>query len=180
MTKSNRASIASRRPETALGFERFGLVGVFSGEVSREVGRGRPADVAPGPVCLLLLVFLRVRGHFRRKNNLGDNAKLALRADFWSATGPVLARRHIRQGNSNGGAAVEATFLACCAGVGFVPPARRRPPGATQRGRNRRSSTLDYFADVTLVRPRGRCRRRNNKGDASETTASLIYSEATG
>ena len=46
--------------------------------------------------------FLRLHGHFRRKNKLGNNAKLALRADFWSARGLVLARGHPRRGSNNG------------------------------------------------------------------------------
>ena len=47
--------------------------------------------------------------------------------------------------------------------------------GTQQRRRNRRSDSLKFFADVTLVRPRGRCRRGNNKGDTAETATSLNY-----
>ena len=47
--------------------------------------------------------------------------------------------------------------------------------GATHRRRLRRSAALNLFADVTLVRAKGRCRRGNNKGVSAETAASLNY-----
>ena len=55
----------------------------------------------------------------------------------------------------------------------FVPPALRR--GTTQRPRRRRSASLNFFADVTCVRPGGRCRRGINNGDPAETATPLNY-----
>ena len=44
--------------------------------------------------------------------------------------------------------------------------------GAPQRRRRRRRASLNFVADVSLVRPRGRCRRGNNEGDSAETATS--------
>ena len=51
--------------------------------------------------------------------------------------------------------------------------------GTTQRRRNRRSASPNFFADVAFVRPRGRRRREKNKGDSAETATSLNYFDAT-
>ena len=61
-------------------------------QVSREVNGGRAANVAPGPVYLPLLVFSPPAWSLTPENNPGGSARVALRADFWSATGPVVAR----------------------------------------------------------------------------------------
>ena len=66
-------------------------------------------------------------------------------------------------------------FSASFRGRRSVPPARRRLPGTTQRRRCRRSAPLNLFADVTLVRPGGRRRRGNNRGDSAETATSRCY-----
>ena len=52
--------------------------------------------------------------------------------------------------------------------------------GATQRRRNRRSASLNFFANVTLVGSRGRCRRANNNGDTADTATSLNFFDAIG
>ena len=52
--------------------------------------------------------------------------------------------------------------------------------GTARRRRCRRSASLNIFAKVTLVRPRGRFRRGNKNGDAAEKSKSLNYFAATG
>ena len=45
----------------------------------------------------------------------------------------------------------------------------------TKRRRNRRSASPNFFADVTLVRPRGRFPRGDNAGEFADTATSLNY-----
>ena len=100
-------------------------------QVSREVNRGRAADVAPGPIYLPRFVFSPRTWSFPPKNNLGNNAELALLANFLVRGGSCVRARPTRRENNYGDTAVEATSLAWCAGVGFVPPARRHPQGTS-------------------------------------------------
>ena len=103
------------RPQRRDGawFECFELAGVSSGRVTKS--RGKLTEAALSTWRLLQFVcsrryFLHLHGHFCRKNNLGNNAKLAPRADFWSATGPVLCGQ-LRRENNNDDTAVVATSL---------------------------------------------------------------------
>ena len=52
--------------------------------------------------------------------------------------------------------------------------------GATQRRRNRRSASLNFFVNVTPGRPIGRRRRGNDKGDTAGTATSLDFSAGIG
>ena len=54
-----------------------------------------------------------------------------------------------------------------------------RRAGTQRRGR-RRSASAICFADVTLLRTRGRFRRGNNEGEFADTAASLNYCAAIG
>ena len=112
MKKYNRANITGPVPETGARFERFELGGVFPGRATKSPGKLTDAALPtwrPAQFIFCRWYFLRVHGPLRRKNNLGDNAKVALRAGFRSATDPVLLRGHRRRGNNNGDAAVVAT-----------------------------------------------------------------------
>ena len=175
--KGGRADIAAPGPDTALGSS-VRARGRFSGRLTKSPGKSTVAALPtwhPVQFFRCCRYFLRVHGHFRRKNNLGNIAKVALRADFWSATGSSLARGRLRREIDNGDTAVVATSLTWCAGVGLsrlVGDVRR---GTTQRRRRRRSASLNLFADVTLVRTGGRRRRGSNKGEPAETATSLNY-----
>ena len=92
--------------------------------VLREVNRDRAADVAPGPVCLLSFVFSPRTWPLLPHKSPTQQCRCGARADFWSATGPLLARSQLRRENNS-----DETSFSRCAGVGFVPPARRRSPG---------------------------------------------------
>ena len=115
MKKYNRANTTGHGPVTALGwFECFELVGVFSGRVTKSRGKLTEAALPtwhPVQFFCCCRYFFRLHAHFRRKNNLGNNARLALRADFWSATGPVPMCGQLRRENNNGDAAVKPTSL---------------------------------------------------------------------
>ena len=52
--------------------------------------------------------------------------------------------------------------------------------GTTKRRPCGRNAPPNFFADVTFVRPRGRCRGGHNEGDSAETAASVKYFAATG
>ena len=89
-------------------------MGVFPGRVTKSPGKlAEEALPTRRPVQFICRSSFRrrARGHFRRKNKLGDDAKVALRADFWSAAGPVLTRSQLRWGNNSGYAAVVATSV---------------------------------------------------------------------
>ena len=122
------------RSRSEAGFECFELVGVFSGRATKSPGKLTEAALPTWrPVQFICRgsYFLRLHGHFCRKNNLGNNAELALLANFLVRGGSCLRARPTRRENNYGDTAVEATSLAWCAGVGFVPPARRHPQGTS-------------------------------------------------
>ena len=80
-------------------------MGVFSGRVTKSPRKLTEAALPtrrPAQFICCCWYFLRVNGHFRRKNKLCYRANLARRPDFWAATGPPLARGHRYREHSNG------------------------------------------------------------------------------
>ena len=120
------------RPRVGAWFKCFGPVGAFSGRVAKYPGKLTEAALPtwhPDQFICCCRYFLRVRGDFRRENNLGNNAKLAHRAYCWSAPDPFLMRGQLRHETNNDKPRKGGTSLTGRAGVGFAPPARRRTPG---------------------------------------------------
>ena len=106
----------NRRPRTRDGawFERSELVGVFPVRATRSREKITEAALPtwrPVQFIFCCRYFPRLHGHFRRKNNLGNNAEAALRAVFWFAMGssPVCVR--LRRKNNDGKTGKEATPL---------------------------------------------------------------------
>ena len=177
------------RPRGDACFERFELVGYFSGRATKYPGESTDTALPtwrPVQFICPYSCFLRVRGHFRRRNKPGGSATVALRADVWFAA--ILSSR---VANSAGKMAMRkagkrrlprlglrASVCSTCSATSAGD--RRCRPLSTLRSdllrrRCRRSALLNLFADVTLVRPRGRVPRGNNRGESAETATSLNY-----
>ena len=78
------------RPRSGAKFECVALAGVFLGRVAKSPGKlteAAPPTWHPVQFIWRRRYFLCLFGHFRRGNNLGNNGKLALRAE----TGPFLS-----------------------------------------------------------------------------------------
>ena len=132
-------------------------MGVFPDRATKSPGKLTKAALPtwhPAQFICRGWYFLRLHAHFRRKNNLGDNAKVALRADSWSAMGPARVRGQLLRENNNGKTEREAASPTLCSGVALFRLFGGVRRGTTRRRRCRRSALLDFFADVTLVRPR--------------------------
>ena len=153
-------------------------MGVSSGRAAKPPGKLTGA----APPARRPVQFVGCCWYFLGRGNiLGNNSQVALPPDFRSAPGPSLMRGYLRWGNrSCGDTAVAATSLTCCAGVGFPSLLGDVCRGDTQRCRFRRSASLNFFADVTLTRPRGRRRQGDNRGDSAETATSLNYCAGNG
>ena len=95
-------------------FERFELVGVFHGRATkspRESTELARPKWRPVQFICRCRYFFRVRGHFCREHNVGNNSKVALRVDILPGAGTSLACGQLRRENGNGKTGKEATSL---------------------------------------------------------------------
>ena len=179
-TTDLRAAIS---PPSGASFERFEHVGVVPGRATKSPGKVTKATLPtwhPVQCVCCCRYFLRLRGQFCRKNNPRGPVKVALRADFCSATGSSLVCGQLRRENDHGNTAVIANSLTRCAGVGLFRLLGDGRWGTTRRRRLRRSALLNVFASVASVRLRGRRRRGNNRGDTADTASLLNYCAGVG
>ena len=169
MKKYNHANTTGYGHETALGLSVSSTRAFFPAGRRRtnswDVNRGRAADVAPGPVSPLLLVFSPQTWSLPPEEYPRQHCQTGASRRFLAREG----RRQLRRGKGTGETEKEAPSLTRCAGV-------RR--GTMQRRRNRSSALLNLLADFSLVRPRGRPRRGDNKGEFADTATSPNFRAA--
>ena len=104
--------------------------------------------------------FLRLHGLSRRKNNLGNNAKLALRADLWPAPGPVRAEAAFPKRHLVG------LFRACLC---FTPRVVISAKQIAEPGRLTRPLVRFLRHPLRFLRAGGRYRSSENRGRAIRT-----------
>ena len=151
------------------------------GQVSREVNRGRDANVAPGPAFLLLFVFSSPTWYLppekspRQQCQSGASCRCLVRGGPCSLARKKKWEERKKNGKRKWEELKRGDFSELFRWRRSVLPARWRLPGTTQRRRRRRSAPPNLVADVTLVRPGGRRRRGNNRGESAETATSRSY-----